>query len=100
MGGGKSEERIQSEDRLVLWQLSFSWLEQVRGRVSVDLEREGTLDWLLLRESWLLEIYWVVQGMGYYLAAYRSIEEVSQRLICVCRLAFLGNKLEELGSLS
>lgn len=52
MGGGKSEERIQSEDRLVLWQLLiFSRLEQVRGRVGVELEREGMLDWLLLRES-------------------------------------------------
>ncbi len=100
MGGGKSEERIQSEDRLVLWQLSFSWLEEIRGRVGVELEREGVLDWLLLRESWLLEIDWVVQGVGDYLAAYRSIEVVCQRLICVCLLAFLGNKLEELGSLS
>ena len=99
MGGGKSEERIQSEDRLVLWQI-FSRLEQVRGRVSVELERERVLDWLLLRQSWLLEIDRVVQGMGYYLTAYRSIEVVCQRLICVCRLAFLGNKLEELGSLS
>ena len=71
MGGGKSEERIQSEDRLVLWQLLiFSRLEQVRGRVGVELERERVLDWLLLRESWLLEIHWVVQGVGYYLAAY------------------------------
>ena len=99
MGGGKSEERIQSEDRLVLWQI-FSRLEQVRGRVGVELEREGMLDWLLLRESWLLEIDWVVQGVGDYLSAYRSIKVVSQRLICVCRLAFLGQKLEELGSLS
>ena len=71
MGGGKSEERIQSEDRLVLWQLLiFSRLEQVRGRVGVELEREGVLDWLLLRESWLLEIHWVVQGVGDYLASY------------------------------
>jgi hypothetical protein len=71
MGGGKSEVRIQSEDRLVLRQLLiFCRLEQVRGRVGVELERERVLDWLLLRESWLLEIDWVVQGVGDYLAAY------------------------------
>ena len=71
MGGGKSEERIQSEDRLVLWQqLLVSGLEQIRGGMGMELERERVLDWLLLRESWLLEIHWVVQGVGDYLAAY------------------------------
>ena len=84
MGGGQSEERIQSEDRLVLWQqLLVSGLEQIRGGMGMELEREGMLDWLVLREIMLLGINWVVQGVSDDLPAYRSIEVVSQRLINV-----------------